>query len=377
MAAAVIQLAIGIIFVFLLVGSACSFLNEVAAAVVDRRAAHLERWLGKILGRQDADDFLRHPLIRALCRPRSRKQVAVEQERGTNSPPDGGSSPPDGGREATGIGLQMKQRRVPSYLSPATFATTLLSILAGTEKLRTPASPPTGGGALSAGDVEQGIDLLADEDLRAVLRTLLADAGGELEQFRGRLEGWFGQEMDRLSGWYKRRTKWFLFFWGLGLAIILNLDAVLIVRTLWNDNTLRSAVVAQAEQAVSTTPTTGSDASAPATTLPCPISSDGVQAGATATTVPDPLECVAARIDQLQSLQLPIGWPGWPFAAAVYRGDDRRAPHSQGDWVLKAFGLLVIAGAATQGGPFWFDLLGKVVNLRMTGPPPPQPPQSA
>jgi hypothetical protein len=207
-----------------------------------------------------------------------------------------------------------------------------------------------------------------------VLRTLLADAGGELESFRDRLEDWFGEEMDRLSGGYKRRTKWFLCFWGLGIAIALNVDAVLVVRTLWNDNTLRSVVVAQAEQTVRATPDT---ASTPTTTLPCPVSSGRTQAGASSTAAPDPLDCVAARIDQLQSLQLPIGWPGWPFDPAVSSGGDRRTPHSEGDWVLKAFGLLVIAAAAAQGGPFWFDLLGKVINLRMTGPPPQQLQQQA
>jgi hypothetical protein len=370
MAASVIQLAIGVLFVFLLVGSACSFLNEVAAAVVDRRAAHLERWLGKLMG-QDADAFLSYPMIRELRRPRSRKQVTVGQEGGTESGAEGPG-------ESAGTGLQMKQRRVPSYISSSTFATTLLSLLGDTQRPQTPASPPSGGGLLLSDVVEQGIELrLQNEDLQGVLRTLFADSGGKLEEFRGRLERWFGQEMDRLSGWYKRRTKWFLFFWGLSLAVLLNVDAVLIVRTLWNDNTLRNAVVAQAEQAVSATPATSGDASAPPTTLPCPISSDGAEGGPTTTTVPDPLECVAARIDQLRALQLPIGWPGWPLDSAVYGGDDRRTPHNPGDWVLKVFGLLVIAGAATQGGAFWFDLLGKVINLRMTGPPPPQPPQSA
>jgi hypothetical protein len=362
MAASVIQLAIGVVFVFLLVGSACSFLNEVAAALVDRRAAHLERWLGKLMG-EDAAAFLSHPLIRELRRPRSRKQVTDN---------------PEGGGGTAGQGLQMKQRRVPSYISASTFATTLLSLLGGTQRPQTPSSPPSSGGLLWADVVAQGIELrIQNEDLQGVLRTLFADAGGELEQLRGRLERWFDQEMDRLSGWYKRRTKWFLFFWGLGLAVVLNVDAVLIVRTLWNDNTLRAAVVAQAEQAVSAAPTTSGDASTPPATLPCPISPDGAEAGAPATTVPDPLECVAARIDQLRSLQLPIGWPGWPLDSAVYHSDDRRTPHNPGDWVLKVFGLLVIAGAATQGGPFWFDLLGKLINLRMTGPPPPQPKQPA
>jgi hypothetical protein len=37
---------------------------------------------------------------------------------------------------------------------------------------------------------------------------------------------------------------------------------------------------------------------------------------------------------------------------------------------LKTLGLIITALAAMQGGPFWFDLLGKLINLRLTGPPP-------
>lgn len=404
MAAAVVQLAIGVVFVFLLVGSACSFLNEVVAAVLDRRAAHLERWLRKMLG-DDAEKFLSHPLISELRRPRSRKELAVDQ-------PARASSVSRRGKERRAEGRGLKQRRVPSYVSSATFATTLLSILSGTRDdepqaesttstgrtsaggraagsrwarvagavrkatrtaKRQPTTPSSLGGVRSSGALATRIDSqLEHGPLRAVLQTLLADANGQVDEFRGRLEGWFGEEMDRLSGWYKRRTKWFLFLWGLGLAVVLNVDALLLVKTLWNDNTLRSTVVAQAEQAA------GAAASgAPSTlttTLPCPIAPEGAQPGASTTTAPDPLDCVAARIETLQSLQLPIGWPGWPLDAAVYRGTDRRTPHSPGDWMLKALGLLVIAAAATQGGPFWFDLLGKFVNLRMTGPPPSPPP---
>jgi hypothetical protein len=35
----------------------------------------------------------------------------------------------------------------------------------------------------------------------------------------------------------------------------------------------------------------------------------------------------------------------------------------------KVLGLLVTAFALTLGAPFWFDLLGKVSNLRGSGPP--------
>ncbi len=39
-------------------------------------------------------------------------------------------------------------------------------------------------------------------------------------------------------------------------------------------------------------------------------------------------------------------------------------------WVLKVVGLLLTALAISQGAPFWFDLLQKAVNLRLSGDAP-------
>ena len=37
------------------------------------------------------------------------------------------------------------------------------------------------------------------------------------------------------------------------------------------------------------------------------------------------------------------------------------------DWLKKIFGWLISTAAVSLGAPFWFDLLGKVANLRGTG----------
>jgi len=39
-------------------------------------------------------------------------------------------------------------------------------------------------------------------------------------------------------------------------------------------------------------------------------------------------------------------------------------------WVLKIFGLLVTAYAVSFGAPLWFDLLNKLVNMRLAGKKP-------
>jgi hypothetical protein len=357
MTSAVLQLAIGLVLVFFLVGSACSFLNEAAAAVLNRRAVHLQRWLVKLLG-GDKDGFFDHPLIREL---RGARLDLVHDRRDVSQ----GAAPSD---DAPTGWRGIRYSKVPSYMSAATFATTLLSLLGETDKGR--AVPVT------AEDMNIAIGKLKDPTVQGVLRALFQDAGGEVGQFKRRLEQWFDEEMDRLSGWYKRRTKWFLLLWGLGLAIVLNVDAALLARALWTDSTLRSAVVAEAQRVAAPATTTPGASSSPTTPEPCPIPASGAPAGsATSTTAPDPLDCLAARIDNLQALQLPMGWPGWPFQSDVYHGTDKRSPHHLGDWGLKIFGLIITALAAMQGGPFWFDLLGKLINLRMTGPPPAKPAQ--
>ena len=330
MASTAVQLAIGLVLVFVLVGSACSFLNELVAALLNRRAIHLQRWLVKLLG-PDKDSFLEHPIVRGL---RGTRLDLVHDRRDRSA--GTAAMAPAGPR-------RMRQAAVPSYISAETFTTTLLSILGRTD---------TGHGAVaSAGELRGAIGtVLRNEQLRALLQALLADAGDDVERFRRRVEAWYAEEMDRLSGWYKRRTKWFLLAWALGLAVALNVDALLITRTLWTDATLRNVVVAEAQRTA-----TPSTAAGQASGEPCPIAPTG--AG-----TPDPLDCVAARVNQIRALQLPVGW-------ASGRAD-ARVPHDTGGWALKLVGLAVTALAGMQGGQFWFDLLGKLVNLRLTGPPP-------
>jgi hypothetical protein len=45
-------------------------------------------------------------------------------------------------------------------------------------------------------------------------------------------------------------------------------------------------------------------------------------------------------------------------------------PHNGEEVFLKILGLLVTAAAVTLGAPFWFDLLNKITNFRLSGPPP-------
>ena len=59
--------------------------------------------------------------------------------------------------------------------------------------------------------------------------------------------------------------------------------------------------------------------------------------------------------------------------ARTRRHRSPRLPTDLAGILSKLLGLLFTAAAVSLGAPFWFDFLGRIVNLRLTGQPP-QPP---
>jgi hypothetical protein len=176
--------------------------------------------------------------------------------------------------------------------------------------------------------------------LKDPLLAFLKTSNRDLDRWRAQVEGWFDDKMDRLSGWYKRRTKWILFAIGLVLVASLNADTLSFGRTLWKDATLRSNVTAQAQTISKTPPDCTKQAS----------------------TSGNPVACSVSLFDSVKGLDIPLGW--------TTKHGDPRLPSRPGDWGLRILGLLLTAIALSLGAPFWFDLLNKIVNFRTTGPPP-------
>ena len=114
--------------------------------------------------------------------------------------------------------------------------------------------------------------------------------------------------MQRLSGWYKRRTQVWLWIVGFAFAVLLDVDSIRIAIGR-QDPTLRQVVADQAQNA----PSVGVDPKGAA--------------------------------DQLSTLGLPLGWGGWPSGFT--------------NWISTAVGLATSA-AVSLGAPFWFDSLGKL-----------------
>ena len=118
----------------------------------------------------------------------------------------------------------------------------------------------------------------------------------------------FGRLMDRVTGWYKRRTQWTLLAVALLGCAALNADVATIAERVLNDEALKEGALAARE------------------------------------------EIAAAG-----QLDLPFGWT------------DATTPGDLGGWLAKVAGLFVTAISIPAGAAFWFDVLSKLSRQRATG----------
>ncbi len=287
----VLEVVIGLTLVYLVLSIGCSGIKEVIAAMFSLRAKTLEDSIRNML-KNGPNDFtaklFAHPLILGTA--------------------------PEGQK--------------PSYISARMFAAALFDIVA----------PADGAQPRTMQSLRAGVTQLPDEKLRATLLNIIDSAGDDVDGARLKVEHWFDDTMARVTGWYKRMAQKIIFVAGLLLCAAVNADTLMIVKELWSDQALRSAVVAQAVKKV--------QSEGPAGDPSHEVS----------------LQQVAGEIREANTP--PIGWS----RGAV---DLRAWPSGLGGEVLKVLGILLTAFAIVLGAPFWFDMLNNLINLRLSGNPPP------
>ncbi|HEY6961019.1 MAG TPA: hypothetical protein VI408_03935 [Gaiellaceae bacterium] len=239
-------------------------------------------------------------------------------------------------------GVIFRGVRKPSYVPARVFAATLVDLL------HQPAGgPPTTDGIRDkVAEVTAAVESIPEPHLKALLTDALTAAVGDADAMVASIERSFDDVMERASGWYKRRIQIILFVIALALVGATNADSFATAQRLWKDDAVRAAVVAQADRAVA------------AGKANCQSAGGGAPGGASSS-VSQAADCVT----QVQSLGLPFGW------------SRATSPHDLSSALGKIVGLLVTVFALSLGAPFWFDLLGKVANLRGSGPA--KPPTSS
>lgn len=353
----VLEVGIGLTFMFLLVSLLCSAMRELIEAALKSRATDLEKGIIEILGARGdpsvLEDFYKHPLISCLYRSTYSPDPSLPQKATAES-----DAQPNG-REFGVVGLWSEFRRrqnLPTYIPSANFAVAVLSAMvpAGTAATDTK-------GVLSVASLrETAAKIEGNDQLRTMLLTALDGAQGDINSARKNLETWYNASMDRVSGIYKRRTQWITFGLGLFAAVAFNIDAIRVANHLATDKTYREAIVEDA-----------------ATFLKAP-GTDGQAADSA--TLKQRLDTVREQVEQSG---FAIGWTCTPVTLCQNADRVAEDPKTSLDDLRKASvgvnrpfnglgtfgGWLVTALAVSLGAPFWFDVLNKFMVVRSTVKP--------
>jgi|JI10StandDraft_1071094.scaffolds.fasta_scaffold350859_2 hypothetical protein len=327
----ILETAIGLAFIYLLLSMLCSGINEWLASRLGRRGKCLRAGLLQIV--PDRWTYLRvlaHPAVASLYR-------------------------------------DMNGRiRHPAYIPSTTFATALIDVIktmAGEIKGRQAggagAAPPAG--VTPEIDLREAARLCAEHgfpvgrSVEAIIdRVSLADSAAA----RTAIAGWYDGAMERVSGWYKRTARFQLFLIGLATAAALNVDTLAIGTQLLHADTLRAVLVEDATRAVQGGPP------------PTP--------GAPVTEVE--LRAQAAQLVAYRDHGLKIGYacldPAKIADPSVGLSTQLKAcwkdRNGVGLTLYQVLGWLITAFAVSQGAPFWFDLVNRLVSIRGAGPRPRQ-----
>lgn len=172
--------------------------------------------------------------------------------------------------------------------------------------------------------------------------------------FQKEIENWFDSAMDRASGVYKRNGQLVAGILGLAIAIFFNLDSFSISQKLMNDSTLRTLL---ADSASSLVVNSKADPNDPNSQLDNQKLQDNIAIFVGNSLPIVPIYENAANFLDCETQDSCTLWP--PFSQTK-------------SFNLKRFFQAVMGWMATtlaihMGAPFWFDLLGKVVNVRSTG----------
>ncbi|HXD47893.1 MAG TPA: hypothetical protein VN600_03920 [Gemmatimonadaceae bacterium] len=321
----VLDVTIGLVLIYLVLSLFCSAVKEWIARFLALRATALRQGINELLAGGTPTGLAAaihdHPLIDAL---KPNKAPIIQR-----------------------LLNKADEARYPSYISSQTFALAVMDLTTTVSA----AGSLGGAKATLLSNLRPSADAAANAaptPVPAVIKKILADVNGDSDLMRQRLEQWFDDSMQRVSGWYKRRTQAWLFGIGIVVAFLLNADTLTIVRQLQHDPSVREGLVKQADAIVA--------------------GSQGL-----------PLDSIQSRIkisvDSLTQAGIGIGWD-MPCAPHRRLFGTTRGTASAGCGSVGAslLGLLLTAIALSLGAPFWFDLLNKVTNVRQAGSPPPRPP---
>ncbi|HWH19388.1 MAG TPA: hypothetical protein VN671_02555 [Solirubrobacterales bacterium] len=292
----ILDVAIGLSFVFFLLSVIASAIGEGIASVLNWRGKTLEQGLtGMLKDPAAVTSLLEHDLVRTELDKKPRSEAPGWRL----------------GLERFLPKWKRKYERSSSYIAPEVFAAAFKDLYG---------------------------DLKGQPVIAAQLNALgVTGAWGVFQNDLKKIEKWFDRSMERVSGWYRRKSQLITVAIAILLAAGLNASALRIVERLQQEPTVRTALVAQAEATAEDDSTTTAE------------KEESLEHAGKA---------AAGAYDKLTAMHVPLLWA------------KANVPHGFLPWVTNVIGWLLTIVAISLGAPFWFDALGKLANLRTTGKKP-------
>jgi hypothetical protein len=187
------------------------------------------------------------------------------------------------------------------------------------------------------------------------------DLEKDLQSLQGEIESWFDKSMTRASGVYKRNARGIAILIGFLIAVATNADTLFIVDTLSHDSVLRatvsefatSQVQSQMQSPVQSPGSEGSEGAEPVNS-------------ATPEQLNAELDVIKENVRQsLDDVSLPLGWD--ESMLTLQAEDEWTIPMTDVElpWVKRVAGWSISAIAISMGASFWYDLLRKVLGLKV------------
>lgn len=257
-------------------------------------------------------------------------------------------------------------KRLPSYASAQNFSIAILDLVAENASNKT-------GNLIE--DFRVGISAYANKnsELKQWLESI-QKISPSLEQLKLNIETWYNDYMDRVTGWYKRKSTIVTRIIATIIVLAFNVNMVKISSTIHNNAQLIAALNATATQIVDNQQgfknlfeqninlklkqideEYSSDLANPAKKDEVEKKRAAEKESLFQTYTEERKKEIDSLLAKVQIKHMPIGWSEGAWETFTQ------------DTPLHLLGWLIGIIAVSMGAPFWFDLLVKLVNVRKAG----------
>ena len=306
---AIIDVVLGLVMLYLLLGLICTVINEAIASFFKLRAWNLELTLRKLIDNEDFRNLVKDTGLMKSLRVAAGRMVG------------------------------------PSYIPPTTLSSSVV------EALKKNANDKG-----AASDLESMIRKIeGNENFRDTLLALLRETDGNIDRFRESIGNWFDLMMERSSGVYKRWIRALSLLVAGCIVFALNADSIRIAEALWHDDALRTAIADEAIKQPDTETDKRTLAELRAELRPFPLGWNRA---------PEPASPSSSVRNGPASPEL----VAYQRAKAAFE-----AEQAYRFSLTHVLGLVMTALAVSLGAPFWFDILNRFAKIRGSGANPSAP----